>query len=309
MSFSALVIQVLVSSPSDLPKDHRETVLRGIRLWNNGQARIYGIHFSPTDWEEGGTPAFGLYAQGVLNEQIVDDSDLGLVVFTDRLGSPTPDHPSGTAEEIQRLLDNGKDVAVLLNECPREPLKGQDALAQKTALTSYLDELQKKAFIGSYRSTEQLGEVLGQLLARVATKYRREADDALRANTPATGRALADIEPDPGQGVWPRIEVRESLETDNRGRVKTNRHWELVLESNLPFPATNVSYRYEDGHGQPADDFDYMGRADPIDVLPPSGSQRFPLAVTLGSPGSVMCVVDWTDRAGTQRETRATIRI
>jgi hypothetical protein len=47
----------------------------------------------------GGHSEFGTYAQDVLNDQIVDDSDAGIVVFTDRLGTPTDSHESGTAEK------------------------------------------------------------------------------------------------------------------------------------------------------------------------------------------------------------------
>ena len=124
MAYSALVLQLLLSAPGDLPDEHKSLIQRSIRLWNNQQARFYQIHFSSTDWKEGGTPAFGDYAQGVLNDQIVDDSDAGIVVFTDRLGTPTPDHESGTAEEIARLRQAGKDVAVLINNTPRPPLTG-----------------------------------------------------------------------------------------------------------------------------------------------------------------------------------------
>lgn len=131
MSYNALVLQVLLSSPGDLPTDHRDAIQRAVRHWNNTQGRFFRIHFHTTDWKDGGTPAFGEYAQAVLNEQIVDHSDLGLVVFTDRLGSPTPDHPSGTAEEINNLRNSGRDVAILLNSCPRSPLVGPASIEQK----------------------------------------------------------------------------------------------------------------------------------------------------------------------------------
>lgn len=309
MSYSALVLQVLVSSPSDLPADHKETVLRAVRVWNSTQARFFGIHFSTTDWKEGGTPAFGAYAQDVLNEQIVDDSDLGVVVFTDRLGSPTPGHPSGTAEEIDRLRANGKDVGILLNKCTREPLSGDAAVEQKRALEGYLHDLRDHAFIADYDSTERLSEVVAGLLSRVATKYRREADAALKQEAPASKVSLASIEPDPSEGVWPRVEVSESVETDNQGRLKTKQRWSLVLESNLNQPVTNVSYRYENGDGQPEESFDLLAeRAESVDILPPHGSVRFHLLQSMGSAGSAMCVVSWTDPRGVERETRATVR-
>lgn len=315
MSYSALVLQVLVSSPSDLPTAHKETILRAVRNWNNTTARIFGIHFSTTDWKEGGTPAFGDYAQDVLNEQIVDDSDLGVVVFTDRLGSPTPEHRSGTVEEVERLRGNGKDVAVLVNKCDRPPLGSTAQIDQRRALEGYLQEIRKEAFIADYDSTERLSEVVAGLLARIATKYRREADAALKQGSVViqtsggVENSLSSVEPDPAQGVWPRVEVSESTETDNRGRLKTKRNWWLVLESNLGQPVTNVSYKYENGAGEPQEEFDLWGsREEPIGILPPRGSARFNLLQSMGSPGSAMCVVTWTDPRGVERETRATVR-
>ncbi len=310
MAYNALVLQVLVSGPSDLPDAHKEAVLRAVRLWNLIQGRFLNIHFSTTDWREGGTPAFGDYAQDVLNDQIVDDSDLGIVVFTDRLGAPTPGHPSGTAEEIERLRAGGKDVAILSNLCARAPLAGTVAHEQSVALSDYLQTLRANAFIADYDSIERLSEVLAGLLARVATKYRREADAALtRDSAPIPASNLSAVEPDSSEGVWPRVEVSELPETDSRGQLTSKRRWSLVLESNIKRPVTDVSFNYEDGNGGILDNFDLLaGRAGVIAILPPLGSARFDLLQVLGSPGSAMCVVKWTSPNGTVRETRATVR-
>jgi hypothetical protein len=309
MSYNALILQVLVSSPSDLPAEHKEAVLRAVRLWNNTQGRFFGVHYSTTDWREGGTPALGDYAQAVLNEQIVDDSDLGIVVFTDRLGSPTPEHPSGTAEEIERLRASGKDVGVLINNCARGPLAGPAAIEQKQALEGYLGELRAHSFIAEYDSTERLSEMVAGLLNRIATKYRREADAALKQEAATPQIDLASVKPDPAEGVWPRVEVSESAETDRSGRLGTKRNWSLVLESNLSQPVTNVSYRYENGNGEPEKSFDLLGdQGDMVDILPPRGSTRFRLLQSAGSAASAMCVVTWTDPSGAQRETKATVR-
>lgn len=307
MAFSALVLQLLLSAPGDLPDGHKALIQRSIRLWNNQQARFYGIHFSPTDWKEGGTPAFGEYAQDVLNDQIVDDSDAGVVVFTDRLGTPTPDHESGTAEEIARLRDAGKDVAVLVNHSPRAPLTGP-AAEEKARLDRYVAGLGKQAFIGQYDSEQRLAEVMSGLLTRIAGKYRREATRELAAPSAPEG----DLEEEPedeSTGVWPRIEVSESVDTDRRGRVRTRRKWSLVLESNLDAPARDVTFRYEDGHGNQADTFDIRwDRHKKVDILAPRGSVRFPILQVMGSPDSALCVVEWTDSTGKRRKTRATVR-
>ncbi|TDK96488.1 hypothetical protein EI067_15405 [Mycobacterium paragordonae] len=308
LAYSALVLQLLLSAPGDLPEEHKSLIQRSIRLWNNQQARFYGIHFSSTDWKEGGTPEFGDYAQGVLNEQIVDDSDAAVVVFTDRLGTPTRQHESGTAEEIARMREAGKDVGVLLNHCRRSPLSGS-AVEEKARLDKYIQTIGQQAFIGQYDSEQRLTEVMNGLLTRIAGKYRREADRSLTPSSTPEGDLDEEEPEDASRGVWPRIEVSESVESDSRGQVRTRRKWSLVLESNIDKPVRDVTFRYEDGQGNVLKNFDLRwDRHDKVDVLPPHGSVRFPMIQAWGSPRSALCVVKWIASSGESHETRATVR-
>ncbi|MCH4249576.1 MAG: hypothetical protein LKF88_01685 [Microbacteriaceae bacterium] len=62
----------------------------------------------------------------------------------DRLGTPTGEAGSGTAEEITILVDAGKPVAVLVNSTPRPLLSGA-VLNERLRLDAYLDELRESA--------------------------------------------------------------------------------------------------------------------------------------------------------------------
>lgn len=308
MSYGALVLQVLISSPSDLPPDHRSQVHQGLRVWNATHGKLYGIHFSPVDGNENVSPDFGEYAQAVVNDQIVGDSDVCIAIFTDRLGTATAGgHPSGTAEEIAEVLAAGKDVAILRNLVPRTSETGAAAAQQRADLEGYLEEQGTKAFVHEYRTEVELRSVLERLLSRLATKYRREVDPEAPPPSESATPVHADV--DESSGIWPRVEVTESLETDSRGRVKTRRHKKLVLESDLAYPARNVRYRYEDSGGQPEELF--SRRADDgvlAEILPPRGSVSAPIFQSLASPPSAICVVTWEDRSGVERSTRATVR-
>lgn len=298
MSYSAQVLQLLLSAPGDLPDQHKDVIQRAIRLWNNEQARFYQIHFSPTDWKEGGIPEFGDYAQGVLNDQIVDDSDAGIVVFTDRLGTPTPEHESGTAEEIHRLRAASKDVAVLQNVVPRAPLVGSAALEERARLERYLQKIQPHAYVAKYDSEQRLSEVVTRLMTRIAGKYRREAEASLISEDSETPRSDLEDEPDdPSKGVWPRVEVGDG------------RKWRIVLENNMDQPVSDVTLRYEDASGAESNDFDLFARRHrPVEILPPQGSVAYPIVQAFGSPDSAIAVIGWMDPNGVRRETRATVR-
>ncbi|WP_144445171.1 hypothetical protein [Clavibacter michiganensis] len=317
MSHSAQIVQVMISSPSDLPEEHRAIIQRAMRVWNLTHGKLYGIHFSPTDWQEGGSPAFGTYPQEVLNEQVVDDSDVALVVFTDRLGTPTPEHESGTTEEISRLLEAGKDVAVLQNQIPRSPLRGAQ-VEQKRALEEYLGEIRDRAFMGEYESEERLREITDSLLSRLAAKFKRDLDAAFLPAEPRSTSVVdtnaADSERSQGDldeslGVWPRVEVSDYAETDGKGRLRNKRRWRLVLQSNLNIPVKNVAYHYVNDDGTPSS-FDAFGADEDraTAIIPPQGSVSFPIFQSMASDGSALCVVEWDDSNGTRRATKATVR-
>lgn len=140
MAISALVLQMLISGPGDLPNERRDVIHSATRSWNAAYGRTFGVVFNPVDWQESASPGFGQYAQDVLNEQIVDESDTAIVILTDRMGSPTPNHPSGTAEEVERLLGGGKEVAVYLNDCPRAPSRGPEATRRTRRLRELLTD-------------------------------------------------------------------------------------------------------------------------------------------------------------------------
>lgn len=175
-------------------------------------------------------------------------------------------------------------------------------------MTGYVAEIGKQAFIGQYDSDQRLAEVIIGLLSRIAGKYRREATRSLAPPRAPEGDLEEEPEDD-STGVWPRIEVSESVQTDSRSRVRPRHNWSLVLESNLDAPVRDVTFRYEDGQGNMIDMFDLRwNRHDKVDILPPRGSVRFPILQAMGSPDSALCVVEWTDSADKRREARATVR-
>lgn len=294
MTFAATVAQLLLSSPSDLPHDHREVVIKAIRTWNNSHGRRIAVIFSPTNWEEGSSPEYGVGPQEALNRQVVDSSDVGLVIFTDRLGTPTKTHPSGTVEEIERLHDQGKRVAILRNRCPRDPAMDADQLK---ALSDYLGSVQDKSLYREYRSLDDLLSIVNSLLNDVAFSIETP-DDAL-ASTQGAQNQLAI-------GVWPRVEHERYQETDNKGRLKTKTEHRLILQNDTGLPVTNVSFAFEDAKGEEAQVF-VIGAEEPLALVAPGAAHRVPLALHMGSPSSAMCVVAWTDPDGEVHETRATV--
>jgi hypothetical protein len=76
-----------------------------------------GLQVNLLDWENDARPSVGTDGQDVINRQLCDRADLGVVLIHDRIGSPTPRYPSGTVEEAEIILDRieqGDNVDLLV---------------------------------------------------------------------------------------------------------------------------------------------------------------------------------------------------
>jgi hypothetical protein len=160
-----------------------------------------------------------------------------------------------------------------------------------------LDELRKTALVFDYAHVGDLVGHLNNFLSRATAQFQQSVEAS--KNEEPQG-------PDPSEGVWPRAEVRESVRTDNKGRVKTERRWSLVLHNTSRGPAAGVDFAFEDLPDEAL--FEAIREDGPLGTIPPGQEVRFPLLLTMGSPEAVDCLVTWTDVSGNVRTTRATVR-
>lgn len=296
MAYRTLALHLLISAPGDVPVQDMAAIRKTISQWNLNLGRVVGLTVLPVSWTEHAVAEFGDRPQAILNDQIVEEADFAVALFYDRLGTPTGEADSGTAEEIKVLVEAGKSVAVLVNASARPPLGGS-ALEERKRLTEYLTDLRKTALVFEYADEGELISHLNNFLSRATAQFQQSVE------------ASKDEEPagsDPSEGVWPRAEVRESVRTDNKGRLKTQRHWSLVLHNTSRGPASDVDFQFLD---LPENAMFRVHREEgPLGTIPPGQEARFPMLLAMGSPDVVDCVVTWTDASGNARETRATVR-
>ena len=297
MAFSAQVLQLLISAPGDIPKDELETIRRTISQWNLNFGRAVGITVLPVSWTEHAASEFGDRPQAILNSQIVEDADLAVALFRDRLGTPTGEAESGTAEEIQLLVQSGKSVAVLTSAGDRAPLKDAE-LEERQRLVRYLNELRETALVLEYSDPGELAAHMNNFLSRVTARFQQSSESVKEMDQEIV---------DPSEGVWPRIEVKEYTTNDSKGRITHQRKWSLVLHNASKGPARDVDFRFE---GLPDGAFfDFHRPKGSLGTIPPDREMKFPLFIAMGSPEAAECIVSWTDTSGATRLTTATVRI
>lgn len=117
MVFEAHVLKVLIASPGDTGEE-RDAVEKSIGGWNASRSEAEQVVLLPWRWEKHGVPVLGATAQGVINRQAVDQSDIVIALFDSRLGQATDDAVSGTAEEIGRAHNAGRQVHVYFSNEP-----------------------------------------------------------------------------------------------------------------------------------------------------------------------------------------------
>lgn len=138
MPVSITRYNVLLSSPGDVTC-FWNAVKREIESVNHAQSEETGIEFHVKDWTRDSRADSGAEPQALLNRQFVEDCDIVLAVFKERFGTPTEKYGSGTEEEIELGLANGKRVMVYFWEpptdfSPEDPVQYDHVLAFRRKL-------------------------------------------------------------------------------------------------------------------------------------------------------------------------------
>ena len=117
MSYTAIVYQVMIASPSDVGAE-RSVVREVVGRWNNAHSDSKGIVLMPVGWETHSTPEMGDRPQAILNRQISSACDLLVGVFWTRIGTATGEYSSGSVEEIEEHMKSGKPTMLYFSSAP-----------------------------------------------------------------------------------------------------------------------------------------------------------------------------------------------
>ena len=111
---------VLISCPSDVG-EYVDSIKSAISRFNSTIGEYKDIVFRTRYWKDDSFAQSGGKAQELLNKQIVETSDLAVAVFWTKFGEPTEHYASGTEEEIETMISNGKQVFVYFLDKPISP--------------------------------------------------------------------------------------------------------------------------------------------------------------------------------------------
>jgi nucleoside 2-deoxyribosyltransferase len=294
MTFQATVVRVLIASPGDTGQ--ARVLLRDVlQEWNSLHSEDSRVMLLPVMWERDATPEMGDRPQGIINRQLVDASDILVGIFWTRLGTPTSEAESGTAEEIERFIRAGKPVLIYFSQEPVIP-NSIDA-EQYERLNAFRESLKARGLFDGYTTQEELWRKASAALTRtIRQRFRVEvAERPFEASRPAA-RLLARIERE-----------RELRGLTRTGRPQYTTRHTLVIENSGTAPAEDLIFTFESnvGDDEPPSTF---GNDEPARRLAQGGSLAYPLAVSMGTADQFDIVMQWRE-GDTSRNERQTLRV
>lgn len=172
-------------------------------------------------------PLVGERAQSLINKQGVDRSDIVFALFGNRLGSPTSEAVSGTAEEIDLAVAGGKPVHVYFSNAP---IPNDADLEQVQALREFKSELENRGLLGEYTSETELSHEVWK-----AIEHDIVTLDLAEPSLPSRKTEVNFL-------VQPKSE-KEQTSLDSRGKVKyRTRSW-LEVTNRGDVDAEQVSFQ------------------------------------------------------------------
>lgn len=115
MSYNAVVLPVMIASPSDVESE-RKIIRDVLHDWNDVNAASKQLVLLPVGWETHTSPQLGASGQDQINKKILEKCDILIAVFWNRIGTPTKTEKSGTIEEIKKHYNAGKTTLVYFSD-------------------------------------------------------------------------------------------------------------------------------------------------------------------------------------------------
>lgn len=150
MAEQVTLFRVFLSSSEELSED-REAAASAIKRWNIATGKMLGFRLEDVTWKSHSTPEVGRPPQAIINERLLDSSDIviGLIWTCLRIG---------TEEELRRSIDRGKPVLIYFCDRPIAPSRLNSEAVRKVG--RFKDQLADKCLYGTYSDFNDLQQQL-----------------------------------------------------------------------------------------------------------------------------------------------------
>ncbi|WCT06087.1 hypothetical protein [Rhodococcus qingshengii] len=224
MVYPAHVVHTLIASPSDV-SDARQALRAAIWEFNDENTEANQVVLLPRLWEHNSTPRLGADPQAILDEQIVDSSDIVIGIFWTRIGQLLADGTAATVHELERFVDAGKPALLYFSNVPVVP--GSIDVEQWNALLEFKERAKSWGIYREFGTTEEfVTSARRHLLDTVRNQLRLPQVTAPTA-VPLAARPVASVDRRQVQ----KVDSKKNLKIDNRTYLILTNHGEGVAKN------------------------------------------------------------------------------
>lgn len=182
--------ELLISCPGDV-KEEVEIIRGVVRQFNAEFSDTLGITIQERYWETDSYPASGDVPQEILNKQFVENCDAVVAIFWTKFGTPTDKYGSGTEEEIEKMIADGKQVFMYFSDVPKQP--SQTDSEQCKQIQQFKEKYKDK---GLYRTYTNIDEFKNLFYAHLTSYFLSlsKVEEIKNSKKPDLKVELLDVE-------------------------------------------------------------------------------------------------------------------
>ena len=216
MPRSETIVDIFISSPSDLQSERRVTE-DVIAECNSTWSRERGVRLNSVTWEADTYPDIGEDAQAVINKQLGDSYDIFIGFVWARFGTPTRRAASGTEEEFNNALERHEadpeniKIMMYFKNAPIPVDSDPDQLRQVHRFRKRMEEI--GVLYHQFNSPDDFAKLLRIHLGKQVQQWMRPSPkkEQTRRDKAETKDALAETtvsqEPDEEEGFLDLVEA------------------------------------------------------------------------------------------------------
>lgn len=149
------IYDALISCPGDA-ETYISWIEKAIDDFNAGYGREHGLYVVAHHFHKDSYGQLGIPPQDAVNKQFADKCDFAIAVFNKKIGSPTSEYISGTVEEIERKLNDKKQVFPYFHSVSLSSNASQDEINHFTQLRHLKEHYKKNGLYTEFKTKSNL---------------------------------------------------------------------------------------------------------------------------------------------------------
>lgn len=179
---------IVLSCPTDVINE-KAIIEEVIQNFNMTIGANLSINLNLKHWSKNSFAQTGASAQELLNRQFIDDADMIICIFWNRMGTPTDNYESGTAEELMKTVKSGKQAFLYFSNAPISP--DDIDMDQRMRVKKFEEKIIEEK-IGLHKYYQSLGD-FKQMITQDLNLYFLRVNEDVRIQNKISELAVSGV--------------------------------------------------------------------------------------------------------------------